>query len=156
MNTSIDYFINLFTIRGITSREQLLNEMLRVKLTAKAMKSQKKSIQDEYQLFELMKQSTENTILGYFPGDRDFFSTVYKVAHNVDLIEFTLKLYQNDRFGQIFSPAYLTKYICSMAEEVNARTILITEAEKSLSGLKDFVDKHKSSNITFTLSLIHI
>jgi hypothetical protein len=40
VNTAIDYFINLFTIRGITSREQLLNEMLRVKLTAKAMKSQ--------------------------------------------------------------------------------------------------------------------
>jgi ubiquinone/menaquinone biosynthesis C-methylase UbiE len=83
VNTSIDYFINLFTIRGITSREQLLNEMLRVKLTAKAMKSQKKSNQGEDQLFELMKQSTENTILGYFPGDRDFFSTVYKVAHSL-------------------------------------------------------------------------
>jgi type I restriction-modification system DNA methylase subunit len=150
--SSIDYFLNLFTIRGITSREQLLNEMLRVKLTAKAMKSQKKSIQDEDQLFELMKQSTENTILGYFPGDRDFFSTVYKVAHNVDLIEFTLKLYQNDRFGQIFSPVYLTEYICRLADEAKAQTILITEAEKSLLGLKNFVDKHKSSNITFTTS----
>jgi type I restriction-modification system DNA methylase subunit len=152
VNTAIDYFINLFTIRGITSREQLLNEMLRVKLTAKAMKSQKKSIQDEYQLFELMKQSTENTILGYFPGDKDFFNSIYKVAHNVDLIEFTLKLYQNDRFGQIFSPVYLTEYICRLADEAKAQTILITEAEKSLLGLKNFVDKHKSSNITFTTS----
>ncbi len=150
MNTSIEYFINLFTIRGITSREQLLNEMLRVKLTAKEMKAQKKAIQDEDKLFELMKLSTENTILGYFPGDKEFFNSIYRVAHNVDLIGFTLKLYQNDRFGQIFSPAYLTEYISNLADEAKARTILITEAEKSLSGLKGFVDKHKSSNITFT------
>jgi hypothetical protein len=99
-----------------------------------------------------MKQSTENTILGYFPGDKDFFNSIYKVAHNVDLIEFTLKLYQNDRFGQIFSPVYLTEYICRLADEAKAQTILITEAEKSLLGLKNFVDKHKSSNITFTTS----
>ena len=152
MNPSIDIFINSFAMRGITSREQLLNEMLRVKLTARAVKSQKKSLLDGEQLFELMKHSTESTILGYFPGDRDFFSAIYKIAQEVDLIEYTLKLYQNDRFGHIFSPAYLTEYVCSLIDDAKAQSILITEAEKSLSGLKGFVDKHKASNITFTTS----
>ena len=41
VNPSIDIFINSFAMRGITSREQLLNEMLRVKLTARVVKSQK-------------------------------------------------------------------------------------------------------------------
>jgi hypothetical protein len=154
VNPSIDIFINSFAMRGITSREQLLNEMLRVKLTARAVKSQKKSLQDGEQLFELMKHSTESTILGYFPGDRDFFSSIYKVAQEIDLIEFTLKLYQNDRFGQIFSPAYLTEYVCSLIDDARSQSILIAEAEKSLSGLKGLVEKHQSSNITFTTSNI--
>lgn len=152
MNPSIDIFINSFAMRGITSREQLLNEMLRVKLTARAVKSQKKSLKDVEQLFELMKHSTESTILGYFPGDRDFFSSIYKVAQEIDLIEYTLKLYQNDRFGQIFSPAYLTEYVCSLIDDARSQSILIAEAEKSLSGLKGLVEKHQSSNITFTTS----
>ncbi len=152
VNPSINLFINSFAVRGITSREQLLNEMLRVKLTARAVKSQEKPLQDGEQLFELMKQSTESTILGYFPGDRDFFSTIYKVAEGIDLIEYTLKLYQNDRFGQIFSPAYLTEYISSLIDEARSQSILIAEAEKSLSGLKGLVEKHQSSNITFTTS----
>jgi hypothetical protein len=152
VNPSINLFINSFAVRGITSREQLLNEMLRVKLTARAVKSQKKPLQDGEQLFELMKQSTESTILGYFPGDRDFFSTIYKIAEGIDLIEYTLKLYQNDRFGQIFSPAYLTEYISSLIDEARSQSILIAEAEKSLSGLKGLVEKHQSSNITFTTS----
>lgn len=152
MNTSIDIFINLFAIRGITSREQLLNEMLRVKFTEKVIKAQKISLLDEEQLFELMKQFTENTILGYFPGDREFFFSIYKVAENLDLIEFTLELYKNDRFGQIFSPAYLTEYICNLADETKAQTILITEAEKSLPGLKNFMNKHSTKKVTFTTS----
>jgi len=152
VNPSIDIFINSFAVRGIASREQLLNEMLRVKLTARAIKSQEKSIQDREQIFEIMKHSTESTILGYFPGDRDFFSSIYKVAQEIDLIEFTLKLYQNDRFGQIFSPAYLTEYVCSLIDDAKAQSILIAEAEKSLSGLKCLVENHQSSNITFTTS----
>jgi hypothetical protein len=152
VNPSINIFINSFAVRGITSREQLLNEMLRVKLTARAVKSQKKSLQDVAQLFELMKHSTENTILGYFPGDRDFFSFIYKVAQEINLIEFTLKLYKNDRFGQIFSPTYLTEYVCGLIDDAASQSILIAEAEKGLSGLKKLVEKHRSSNITFTTS----
>jgi hypothetical protein len=152
VNPSIDIFINLFVKRGITSREQLLNEMLRVKLTARAVKSQGKTPQDGEQLFQLMKQSTESTILGYFPGDRDFFSSVYKSAQEIDLIEYTLKLFQNDRLGQIFSPAYLTEYVCSQIDDEDAQSILIAEAEKSLAGLKGLVEKHSLSKITLATS----
>lgn len=152
MNPSIDIFINSFAMRGITSREQLLNEMLRVKLTARAVKSQETASRDGEQLFELMKNSTESTILGYFPGDRDFFLSVYKIAQEIDLIEYTVKLYQNDRFGHIFSPAYLTEYVCSLVDDNRSQSILIAEAEKSLSGLKGIVEKHQSSYITLTTS----
>ncbi|PKM79444.1 MAG: restriction endonuclease, partial [Firmicutes bacterium HGW-Firmicutes-13] len=64
----------------------------------------------------------------------------------------TVKLFQNDRFGHIFSPAYLTEYVGSLIDNKRAQSILITEAEKSLSGLKSFVEKHQSSSITFTTS----
>lgn len=152
MNTPIDIFINSFALRGITSREQLLNEMLRVKLTEQAVKSREASPCDGEKLFELMKHSTEHTILGYFPGDRDFFLSIYHGAKEIDLIEYTVKLFQNDRFGHIFSPAYLTEYVGSLIDDNRGQSILITEAEKSLSGLKGFVNKHKASNITFTTS----
>ena len=58
MNVSIDIFINTFALRGITSREQLLNEMLRTKLTEQALKTQKAAPKNDGQLFELMKQTT--------------------------------------------------------------------------------------------------
>ncbi|WP_018704803.1 restriction endonuclease subunit S [Anaeromusa acidaminophila] len=152
MNTSIDVFINTLAMRGITSREQLLNEMLRVKLTAKAAKLQKDAPQNDGQIYELMKQATENTILGYFPGDKDFFSAVYKSSKDIDLIECTLKLYQNDRFGQVFSPAYLTEYVCDMIQDNRPKSILITEAEKSLSGLNGILNRYRESKITLTTS----
>ena len=154
MNPSINIFNNSFAMRGITSREQLLNEMLRVKLTARAAESMQQTADSGEQLFRLMKKSTENTILGYFPGDRDFFLTVYKIAQEIDLIEYAVNLYQNYRFGHmhIFSPAYLTEYISGLIDDSRAQSILITEAEKNLSGLKDLVEKHQMSSITLTTS----
>ena len=152
MNVSIDIFINTFALRGITSREQLLNEMLRTKLTEQALKTQKAAPKNDGQLFELMKQTTEGTILGYFPGDRDFFLSVYNNSKDIDLIEYTLKLYQNDRFGQVFSPAYLTEYICGRIDDKKPQSILVAEAEKSLSGLRYIVERRKYCKITFTTS----
>ena len=152
MNASMDIFINTFALRGITSREQLLNEMLRAKLTEQALKTQKAAQRNDGQLFELMKQTTEGTILGYFPGDRDFFLSVYNKSKDIDLIEYTLKLYQNDRFGQIFSPAYLTEYICGLIDDKKPQSILVAEAEKSLSGLRYIIQRCQNSKITFTTS----
>lgn len=150
MKPAIDIFITTFAMHGITSREQLLNEMLRIKHTARTVKMQKKFMPNAEQLFELMKESTENTILGVFPGDKDFFFSVYQVGQEIDLIEYTLKLYQNDRFGQIFSPTYLTDYVGKLIDDAKPQSILIAEAEKSLAGLNNLVERHQASQITFT------
>jgi len=42
--------------------------------------------------------------------------------------------------------------ICGLIDDARSQSILIAEAEKSLSGLKGLVKKLKSSNITFTTS----
>jgi len=154
VNASIDIFINTFALRGITSREQLLNEMLRAKLTEQALKIQKAAQRNDGQLFELMKQTTEGTILGYFPGNHDFFLSVYNNSKDIDIIEYTLKLYRNDRFGQIFSPAYLTEYVCGLIDDKKPQSILVAEAEKSLSGLRYIVERRKHCKITFTTSSV--
>lgn len=152
MNSNIFAFVNSFHMRGIFSDEQLLKEMLRVKLTARSLKLQEKFPKDEDELFEVMKQSTEDTILGYFPGDRGFFSEIYTIAQKINLIEFALDLYKNNRLKQMFSPASMMGYICKLISEVEPQSILITEAEKSLLGLKELVELHRSRDITLISS----
>lgn len=152
MNTLIDHFNNIFASRGITSRDQLLNEMLRIKLTQKEMDAQEFSYEKAVQLFEFMKTTTEGTLLGYFPGDSELFSLAYSVATEISLVDYTLALYKNNRLGNIFSPAYLTEYINGLIEKSHPKTILITEAEKSLAGLLELVQRHYQASITLTSS----
>lgn len=151
MNHKIDSILNIFYQRNITSREQLLTEMLRVKRTLGIINAEnnEKTPSDKEKLFQLMKKHTEQE-LGFFPGDRDFFLKVYELCSDVDLIEYTLEIYKNDRMGIVIAPAYLTEFIYKFIEENDAISILITEAEKHLSGLVPLVVKYPEKNFTFT------
>ena len=73
--------------RQIISREQLLNEMLRVKLTAEKMQGQLNIGNDKEKLFQFMKRVTEDE-LGFFPADRDDFIDFFEVLKDIDPIEY--------------------------------------------------------------------
>ncbi|WP_315080560.1 restriction endonuclease subunit S [uncultured Clostridium sp.] len=149
MNINIDVALNKLYQRQIVTREQLLNEMLRVKLTEKELQLNNKNTYDKDKLFRFMKKTTEDE-LGFFPADRDDFVDIYEVLKEIDIVDFTLEIFKDDRMGTIISPSYLTTYIKDKAQKVNPKKILITEAEKHLAGLKEFADEF--SNVESTLT----
>lgn len=152
MNLNIDLALNILYQRQISSREQLLNEMLRVKLTMKKLEEHSNIENDKEKLFQFMKKTTEEE-LGFFPADRDDFIGFFAVLKDIDLIDFTLEIYKNDRMGTVISPVYLTSYTIEKMQKANPRTILITEAEKHLSGLKALIRQFVNSEITLTTQL---
>ncbi|QSX07395.1 restriction endonuclease subunit S [Sedimentibacter sp. zth1] len=123
--------------------------MLRVKLTQRQLQSSAKDIKDKEKLFQFMKKVTEDE-LGFFPADRDDFIVIYETLKGVDLIEFALKIFKDDKMGTIVSPSYLTEFIRDTALGVNPKKILITEAEKHLAALGRFIDTFADSQITLT------
>lgn len=149
MNTDIDLALNRLYQRQIYTREQLLNEILRVKLTQKELQLNNKDIKDKDKLFQFMKKKTEDE-LGFFPADRDDFVDIYESLKEIDLIDFTLEIFKNDKMGTIISPSYLTTYIKNKAKNINPKKILITEAEKHLAGLREFLKEFKESQNTLT------
>ena len=170
MNQNIDLALNRLYQRQIITREQLLNEILRVKLVQKELEtnneiqttnvvgvstSTKKQVLSSSlreKLFQLMKKTTEDD-LGFFPADRDDFIDIYDVLKEIDLIEFTLEIFKNDKMGTIISPIHLTTYMKNAVKDINPKKILITEAEKHLSGLKEFIQEFNESHITLTTEL---
>jgi hypothetical protein len=152
VNLNIDLALNMLYQRQISSREQLLNEMLRVKLTIKKLEEHTNIHNDKEKLFQFMKKATEEE-LGFFPADRDDFSEIFDVLKDIDLIDFTLEIFKNDRIGTVISPVYLTTYTIEKMKKASPRMILITEAEKHLSGLKALIRQFPNSEITLTTQL---
>ena len=152
VNTNIDLALNVLYQRQLSSREQLLNEMLRVKLTLKKLEEASTSIKDKEKLFQFMKKVTEDE-LGFFPADRDDFSDIFETLKDIDLIDFTLHIYKNDRLGTVIAPVFLSSYISERIRKLKPQRILITEAEKHLSGLKGMVHQFKDCEITLTTQL---
>ncbi len=157
MNPNIDFALNTFYQRGITSREKLLTEILRVKRTLAIVnsKSNDKALDDKEQLFQLMKKNTEEE-LGFFPGDRDFFIKIFEICRDVDLIEYTLEIYKNDRMGIVIAPAYLTELTYKFIDKKNVTAILIPEAEKHLASLVALVEKYHEKKFTFTTQFLQM
>lgn len=150
MTNTIKMVLNELYLRNITTREQLLSEILRVKITSQAITEQPIIIkQDKEKLFQLMKTSTEKE-LGFFPADRDDFYEIFHALEEIDIIDFTLEIYKNDRLGVIISPKYLTSFIRDRIKNSKPSTILITEAEKHLAGLKELVNEFSDTHITLT------
>lgn len=103
-------------------------------------------------LFQFMKKTTEDE-LGFFPADRDDFIDIYEVLKEIDLIDFTLEIFKNDKMGTIISPIHLTTYMKNVVKDINPKKMLITEAEKHLSGLSEFIQEFNESHITLTTEL---
>lgn len=157
MNTNIDSALNVLYQRQISSREQLLKEMLRVKMTLKKIEENSNILSDKEKLFQLMKKTTEDE-LGFFPADRADFINIYEALKDIDLIDFTLEIYKNDRMGTIISPVYLSRYISERIKRLKPESILITEAEKHLAGLREMINLIPEIEITLTTQYksIHI
>ena len=152
MYINIDLALNMLYQRQISSREQLLNEMLRVKMTLKKLEDSSNIISDKEKLFQFMKKTTEDE-LGFFPADRDDFLDIFEALKDIDLIDFTLEIYKNDRMGTIISPGYLSTYISEQIRKLKPQKILITEAEKHLSGLKEVIKQFSNTELTLTTQL---
>lgn len=152
VNTSITLALNTLYQREIVSREQLLNEMLRVKMTLNNIEESSTLKKSKDKLFQLMKTTTEEE-LGFFPADRDDFIYIFENLKEIDLIEFTLEIFKNDRLGTIISPDYLTDFISKKIKDTKPKTILITEAEKHLSGLKELINNNFECQFTLTTQL---
>jgi hypothetical protein len=146
---NIDTALNVLYQRQISSREQLLKEMLRVKMTLKKLQEKLDIKNDKEKLFQLMKKTTEDE-LGFFPADRDDFFDIFEALRKIDLIDFALEIYKNDRMGMVISPMHLTHYISDRISSLKPRKILITEAEKHLSGLRDLIDGFQDAEFILT------
>lgn len=149
MNINIDAALSVLYQRQISSREQLLMEMLRVKMTQKKIEENRNILSDKEKLFQLMKKTTEDE-LGFFPADRADFIDIFETLKDIDLIDFTLEIYKNDRMGMVISPAYLSQYIIDRIQKLKPKKILITEAEKHLSGLREMVELLSDIEIILT------
>ncbi len=149
MNIKIDAALNVLYQRQISSREQLLKEMLRVKMTLKKSEGNTKILSDKEKLFQLMKKTTGEE-LGFFPADRDDFLDIFEALKDIDLIDYTLEIYKNDRMGTVISPVYLCQYISEKIQKLKPKKILITEAEKHLSGLREMLNSARDSDVTLT------
>ena len=152
MNKNIESALNVLYQRHISSREQLLNEMLRVKTVLQNLTDDINVTRDKEKLFQFMKKATEAE-LGFFPADRDDFLDIFEALSDIDLIDFTLEIYKNDRMGTVISPVYLIKYISEQIRKLQPQKILITEAEKHLSGLREIIKQTPSSELTLTTQL---
>jgi hypothetical protein len=144
--------LNVLYQRQLTSREQLLKEMLRVKLILKKLQEEPDIQKDKEKLFQVMKKNTEDE-LGFFPADRDDFFVIFETLKKINLIDFTLEIYKNDRMGMVLSPVYLTHYINDRIKTLKPEKILIAEAEKHLSGLREMIDQFKAAEFTLTTQL---
>lgn len=129
-----------------------MNEILRVKLTLKNLSDNSNVLNDKEKLFQFMKKTTEDE-LGFFPADRDVFFDIFEALKDVDLIDFTLEIYKNDRMGTVISPKYLNAYINEKIQKLKPQKILITEAEKHLSGLREIIKQNYNFELSLTTQL---
>jgi hypothetical protein len=150
MPQAYELFQNLCYTRGVATREQLVREALRVLMTQD--EAFKAATVEKNKIYSVMKDTTEKT-LGFFPGDADFFSELYKLGTGIDLSEFVVTVYQGDRSGTTFAPAYLSRYINKCLAVDKGHTVLITDSEKHWSGLRELVRANKDKRFTLTTSL---
>ncbi len=149
MNKAIEIALHELYRRQIVSREQLLVEMLRVKMTHRMLAEKGKHAHDPEIIFQTMKKETEAT-LGFFPADRHDFYAFFVALEPIELISFAEAIYQNDRMGTVISPHYVTNYIKEKVKALDPHSVLIPEAEKHLGGLKPIIDACAPRPVTLT------
>lgn len=145
MNEEFNVFWNNLYQIGITNKNDIIKELIRIKKTSLLMEKNEVALTSK--IYEVMKNDVEKEV-GYFPGDRDTFLKLFDIARNFNILEFSIETFRNDRMGMIMSPDYLTEYIVNMLSPKSPKSILIAEAEKYLEALKDIPEKFSNINIT--------
>ena len=154
MMSVIEEFWNLLYQRDIISKEQLVTEALRVVKTYRHINKGNgigTEHEDKNQIFEVMKTVSEKAGLGYFPGDRDYFLELYNIGKDMDILEYAIRTYHNDRSGMVFVPRLIPTFIANMLDNDQVHNILIAEAEKCLRGLGTFVAQYTNKTIVLTV-----
>jgi hypothetical protein len=135
----IESFWNICLLHEISSRDQLLREAIRIKLTRRMIEQQgavHSSVLDPEKLFRWMKDKVGERELGHFPGDQDLFYRLYQAGKDIDLLEYALQTLQQDRVtGSIIAHSSITERFIAMCQRQQLPSLLITEAEKHLRGL---------------------
>ena len=106
MERTFDEALHRLYQREFTTRQEILREFLRVKLTMKELGNQST---DKDTLFKTMKQHTEDD-LGFFPADREDFHALVDVLHPLEPIPFVLAVFENDRSALVPVPTIVTDY----------------------------------------------
>lgn len=147
---TFDPLLQILYQRDLTTREQLLTEALRVRLVRQEITALPgKDREGQGYLFQKMKAITEEH-LGFFPAGREDFAAIYEVLRDVDLIDFLLHIYKDDRTGTVAAPSFITDHVSQRISKLKPDRILITEAEKSAKGLRTLIANVPTTPITLT------
>ncbi|HAZ37697.1 MAG TPA: restriction endonuclease, partial [Clostridiaceae bacterium] len=144
MNDNISLFWKSLYEIGITNKNNIMREALRVKKTASYIEG---DINDEEEIYSTMKNKVEKE-LGYFPGDKDTFIKLFKIGWNFDIIEFTIETYKSDRTKMVIVPDYLIESMNKIIEDKDPNNILIGDAEKTLVGLEGIIKNFPNKKFT--------
>ncbi len=149
MSSVIDAAFNVLYQRQIITREQILREMLRVKLVCAEFDQAVSSKANIEKIFEVMRQLTTER-LGIFPADREDFYEIYTLFKELDLIECVCHLYKDDRTGVIIATPYPTDYLRGRLAQLQPSAALLPEAEKQLCGLAQVLTENTAVKFTLT------
>lgn len=152
LDNTIEKFCKLLYQRDINTKDDLLREILRIKISKVELASLDIKLEKEQsdKIYEIMKEKTED-ILAYFPGDRELFFEMYNLGKDIEPIEFAIQIYRNDRTGKFVAPKHLTTYIQTIIDKhKRAKNVLITDVEKIMVGIKDIIENYKSKEFILT------
>ncbi len=146
-------FWEMFYIRGLDNKEQILSEAVRVVRTYRHIRKNdikvSDSQKDKEHLFQVMKKISEENGLGHFPGDRDFFYDLYMLAESLNLVGILSDSYKNDRTGIVLAPDYLMSFLSGIIADWGS-SVMIAEAEKMAAGLQSLIDTYPRKTFTLT------
>lgn len=153
MNKSKE-FIKLLNEKQITSEHEYTKEFIRVKLTYNYIQEKNIQLNDISSLFDIMKEATYIK-LGYFPGDDEFFYSLYNVGKDIDIIEFMKENYSDLKKIKPLLPEALTKYANESIEDETIKNILITDVDRiNPIGIKEFIESNKDKKITLISEIV--
>lgn len=152
-SSGLQSFCEIFYIRGLDNKEQVLLEAVRAVLVYRHIRKLgielSDTAEDQERLFHEMKRVSEENKLGHFPGDREFFHHLYSLADKLDLLELLVKLNQHERTGIMMAPDYLVDHLAKSFAGT-PKTVLIAEAEKMAASLHLLIKSKPEQEFTLT------
>lgn len=134
----IESFWNICLLHGITTRDDLLREAVRVIRTKRMYEKLHPNavIVDADEIFSIMRQKIGERELGPFAGDRDLFLRLYQAGERLNLLEYAQSTLQQDRVtGTMLAHPGIFRQFVEKGKAMGASSVLIAEAEKYIKGL---------------------